>query len=188
MVSTTAPRGQRKRKPNTAPKNESEENTMNTEKWIINTTTCTAYSFTDTDEKATAKLLEATQYEKESAELCERHAKNYPERAEYWQKQAEAHRAAKFEIMSYEEFQKREREKLLAGDPIEETAEEYNYALDVLPPVHWVTIDGVSEFCMSERYTGTYTTQHAHDKRTNKYYCKTVDMCDKSTWIHNYIR
>ncbi len=161
---------------------------MNAEKWIINITTCTAWGYTDTDEKATAKLREAEQYEKDSAELCESNATNYPSMSEYFKKQAEQHRAAKFEIMSFEEYQRRQREKLLAGDPIEETAEEYNNALDILPPAHWVTIDGVTEFCMSERYTGTYTTQHAHDLRTDKYYCKTVDMCDKSTWIHNYIR
>jgi hypothetical protein len=159
-----------------------------TEKWIINTTTCTAWSYTDTDEKAAAKMAEAIQYERECAERCEMHAANRPEDGDYWSKQAAQHRAAKFEIMSFEEFQKRQRAKLLAGDPIEETAEEYNDALDILPPTHWVQIDGISEFCMCEMLTGSYTTQHAHDLRTDKYYCKTVDVLDKSTWIHNYIR
>ena len=37
---------------------------MNTEKWIVNTTWAQAYSFTDSDEKAAAKLKEAEEYEK----------------------------------------------------------------------------------------------------------------------------
>lgn len=44
--------------------------------------------------------------------------------------------------------------------------------LEVLPPENWVTINNVNEFCMSEHYTGLYTNQYAHDKNTNKYYCK----------------
>lgn len=161
---------------------------MTNEKWIINVTNCTAYSYADTDEKAAEKLNEAIQYAKEYAELCEKNAANYPTLAEMYERHAAEYRAARYEIMSFEEFQKREREKLITGEPIEETAEEYNDALCVLPPVMWVTIDEVTEFCMSERLTGSYTTQHAHDSRTDKYYCKTVDMLDKSTWIHNYIR
>ena len=159
-----------------------------TEKWIINVTNCTAWSYADTDEKAAEKLSEAIQYAKESAELCERNAVDYPTLAEMYERHAAEYKAARYEIMTFEEFQKRQRAKLIAGDPIEETAEEYNDALDILPPTHWVQIDGVSEFCMCEMLTGSYTTQHAHDLRTDKYYCKTVDVLDKSTWIHNYIR
>lgn len=87
-----------------------------------------------------------------------------------------------------EEFTKRQREKLLAGEPKEVTAEDWHDALDILPPVNWVQVDGVDEFCMSERLTAYYTTQYAHDLRSGKYYCKTVDMLDPKTWIHNYLR
>ena len=161
---------------------------MNTEKWIVNTHTLTAWNFTKSEEEALAILERAIQYEKECAERCESHAINHPDSSEYWKKQAEQHRAAKFEIMTYTEFQNRQREKLLAGDPQEITEDEYYEALDVLPPEKWVTIDGVSEFCMSEHYTANYTSQYAKDTRTNKFYCKTVDIFDSSTWIHNYLR
>lgn len=68
------------------------------------------------------------------------------------------------------------------------TAEDWHDALDILPPVNWVQVDGVDEFYMSERLTAYYTTQYAHDLRFGKYYCKTVDMLDPKTWIHNYLR
>ena len=162
-------------------------NTQN-EKCIVNVTYTEAWSFTDSEGKAAVILEEAKKYEKEAAELCERHATNYPDNADYWKRQAERHRAAKFEIMSGEEFTKRQREKLLAGEPLEVTAEDWHYSLNVLPPENWVQVDGVDEFCMSERLTAYYTTQYAHDLRSGKYYCKTVDMYDPKTWIHNYLR
>lgn len=161
---------------------------MNTEKWIINTATLTAWNFTTSEEEAAEIMKRAVQHEADCAESCTRHAAEYPENADYWNKQAEQHRAAKFEVMTYEEFQRRQRAKLLAGDPIEITAEEYQHALEVLPPEQWVTIDGVTEFCMCEHITATYTTQCAKDCRNNKYYCKTVDSVDPSTWIHNFLK
>lgn len=163
-------------------------NSNNNEKWIINVTNVTAWNFTESDEEASRILESAIQYEKESAELCDRHAADYPERADYWRIQAEKHRTAKFEIMSFDKFRAMQREKLLAGEPIEVTAEAWNDALDVLPPAKWTTVDGVEEFCMSERYTASYTTQYAHDHTTGKYFSKMVDMLDPSTWIHNYLR
>lgn len=162
-------------------------NTQN-EKWIVNVTYTEAWSFTESEEEAATILKEAIRCEMEAAGLCERHANNYPENADYWNREAERHRAAKFEIMSYEEFTRRQREKYLAGEPIEVTAEERDDALNILPPVNWVQVDGVDEFCMSECLTACYTTQYAYDLRTGKYYCKTVDMFDSSTWIHNYLR
>lgn len=160
----------------------------NTEKWIINTATLTAWNFTTSEEEAAAIMQRAIEHEAEWAERCESIAANRPEEADYWHRQAAQHRAAKFEIMTYEEFQRRQREKLLAGSPIEITAEEYQHSLEILPPEKWVTVDGVSEFCMCEHLTATYTTQCAHDLKTDKYYCKTVDSIDPTTWIHNFIR
>ena len=52
----------------------------------------------------------------------------------------------------------------------------------------WCTVEGVEMFCMSEMWTGTYTTQYAHDHRTGKYYSKMVDVTDRDTWINTYLR
>ena len=69
----------------------------------------------------------------------------------------------------------------------EVTEEQFNAALDVLPPLKWCTIDGIEMFCISEMTDGTYTTQYAHNEHNGKYYCATVDVMDKSTWINNRI-
>lgn len=93
-----------------------------------------------------------------------------------------------FDIMTLGEFENLQRQKILS-DPMQETNKDtFSEMLDVLPPIYWCTIDGVEMFCMSEMYTGTYTTQYAHDKNTNKFYCKMVDCCDRSTWIYNFLR
>lgn len=103
-----------------------------------------------------------------------------------WLAQAEA-KQGKFVPMTYEEFKAAEREKLLAYPLHEITEERFYEMLDVLPPLHWTRIDGVEIFCMSEMFTGTFSDQYAHDHRTGKYYCKLVDVCDRSTWIHNLL-
>ena len=99
--------------------------------------------------------------------------------------EAEAKRlkSAKFELLTFDEFLRRQRLEMLSG-PVEEIdAETYEDMLGVLPPLHYVTINGVTMFCMSEMYTGTYTTQYA--KAGGHYYSAMVDAADKSTWIHN---
>ena len=68
----------------------------------------------------------------------------------------------------------------------EVTEEQFNDALDVLPPLKWCTIDGIEMFCISEMTDGTYTAQYARTP-DGKYYCATVDVMDKSTWINNRI-
>ena len=81
--------------------------------------------------------------------------------------------------------------KIQAGFQVMETdkfQQEYEDALNVLPPLYWCTVNGVEMFCMSEMYSDTYTTQYAYDHRTGKYYCKMVDSEDTSTWIHTLLR
>ncbi|MGL5436016.1 MAG: hypothetical protein ACRDBO_11535, partial [Lachnospiraceae bacterium] len=71
--------------------------------------------------------------------------------------------------------------------PLKETTEEqFEEALNVLPPLKWCTIDGIEMFCMSEMYTATYTNQYA--RYEGKYYKKMVDVTDKSTWLNNYLK
>lgn len=90
---------------------------------------------------------------------------------------------AKFELMTFDEFLSRQRAAIM-DEPVEETtAEKYEDALCVLPPLHYVTINGVTMFCMGEMLTGTYARQYA--KIGNRFYTAIVDTKDKSTWLHN---
>ena len=78
--------------------------------------------------------------------------------------------------------------KIFLDSPMEEiTEEKYYEMLDVLPPLHYYTINGISEFCMSEMTWGHFTTQCAHDPNTGKYWWKTVDAYDRSTWIDHIL-
>lgn len=90
---------------------------------------------------------------------------------------------AKFELMTFDEFLRRQRAAIM-DEPVEETtAEKYEDALCVLPPLHYVSINGVTMFCMGEMLTGTYARQYA--KIGNRFYTAVVDVKDKSTWLHN---
>lgn len=90
------------------------------------------------------------------------------------------------EVMTFKEYIYRH-DKFYTDKPIREvTEEEYNEQLNILPPLKWVTINEVEEFCCMEMYSGTITSQYCRYK--GKYYTKYVCIYDKSTWLHNYIK
>lgn len=100
---------------------------------------------------------------------------------------AESYRRADYRVMTFGDFLRLERNKIL-GQPLEEiTADRFNEMLDILPPLAWTQHNGVEMFCISEFYTGSYTSQYAHDRTTGKYYTKLVDYHDRSTWIHKIL-
>lgn len=158
----------------------------NNEVVIVNTVETSAYSFCAPCD-ANTKLREAREYAKTWGDECTRRIDAYPSMAEYWRNQAARYQMATYEAMSWEQFAAIEREKLLSGRPQEITRERYDEMLDVLPPLHYGQRNGVEEFCMREMYTGTYSEQYARDYRTGKYWCKMVDVCDPSTWLHNIL-
>lgn len=123
----------------------------------------------------------------EDAERYAEYKKRYPENAEYWQKQIDECKNADYRAMRSSDFSRIQRQKFLRQPLHEVTAEDYEEMLDVLPPIHYVEINGVSEFCMMEMFTGTFTNQYAHDKKTGKYYQKLVDVTDRDTWIHKIL-
>jgi hypothetical protein len=51
-----------------------------------------------------------------------------------------------------------ESEKAMTTDPVEITEEQYEYALEVLPPCDWQHGNGNQSFYMSEFYSGDVTT------------------------------
>lgn len=105
----------------------------------------------------------------------------------FFTKRLEEVKNADYQLMTYDEYLQRMRKKYINDATIKEvTKEDFLYALEVLPPLHWCEIDGIEMFCMCEMTWGTYTDQYARTP-DGKYYCTTVDSADKSTWINNRI-
>ncbi|MBR6636617.1 MAG: hypothetical protein IKK97_04115 [Phascolarctobacterium sp.] len=141
------------------------------------------YCFADSMEEAEEKKAQAyVQRRKDALRyslLFETHPTNQNYKL-YW----EEARNAKFEVMTFAEYQARQRQYFV-NRPIEEvSAESFNNAFECLPPLH---IRHLSDkdwyFSMSEFYTGTFTGQYAYIN--GKYYYALVDITDNSTYIHN---
>ena len=81
-------------------------------------------------------------------------------------KTAEDYRAEGYTILTEEEFHTilTAAEDALCGDWKEETEEQYDYALDVLPPLGWFS----GGFYVSEPYTSNIHS--FHQKRNGKFY------------------
>lgn len=102
---------------------------------------------------------------------------------EYWETQLKQEKARTFSVMTYGAFLDLERETLLSSPMVEITKQDYEDALNVLPPRNWHTRNNIEEFCSREMYSGTYTTQYAFQLVTGRYFVKMVDCADSSTWL-----
>ena len=106
----------------------------------------------------------------------------------FFTKQLENAKKREYKVVTWNEYITLKRKRYIDNGEIKEvTEEQFNAALDVLPPLKWCTIDGIEMFCISDMTDGTYTSKYAHNERNGKYYCATVDVMDKSTWINNRI-
>lgn len=152
--------------------------------WIIDTGTKipSAFTFCAWDE-AEQNRQRAENQRLENIETYTSFITKHPESADYWKSCLERERNSKFEIVSWEEYHRREREAILSHPMSEITEEQFNDAMNALPPLRWVNKGGIEMFCCREMWTGTYSTQYAHDHKSGKYYSKMVDVCDPSTWI-----
>ena len=102
---------------------------------------------------------------------------------EFWEEQMKREEKRIYKVVSYDEYKKLEREAIL-GMPLKEITEEiYNKMLNILPPLAYTTHNGVEMFCSAEFYKSFYTSQYAHDTKSDKYYTKLVDYTDRNTWI-----
>ncbi len=63
------------------------------------------------------------------------------------------------------------------------TEEEFDEMLGIMPPMGHMVFDGIETFCISEMTIDTVTAQYCHDRKTNKYYMKYVNIRDKTTFI-----
>lgn len=87
----------------------------------------------------------------------------------------------KYEIIDFPEYSKRERVKWVTGIITKITEKQFWEMLEILPPIEWYDNGLLETFCMSEMMAGNYTEQYAN--YNGKYYCKMVDVTDKTTWI-----
>lgn len=133
-------------------------------------------------------MEKAVQSKMRDLNIYSSHMCHYPDRFDYWKSCFNRVEKYSYKVMTYAEFKAAERRKLLAGEPNEISEEHFYEQFNVLPPLRWCTFNNVEMFCMSEMWTGTYTTQYAHDLLTNKFYAKMVDCCDRDTWIDKYLR
>ena len=163
---------------------------MNMDILAIDTSTLTVYDFLGDGESEQELLQRAynsnarnmAHYE---AIIAEKPESNYDG---FFTKQLENAKKREYKVVTWNEYITLKRKRYIDNGEIKEvTEEQFNAALDVLPPLKWCTIDGIEMFCISEMTDGTYTAQYAHDKHSGKYYCATVDVMDKSTWINNRI-
>ncbi|MCP3673973.1 MAG: DUF1419 domain-containing protein [Gammaproteobacteria bacterium] len=74
-----------------------------------------------------------------------------------------------------------EHEKSYLTECKEISEQEYFNKLEMLPPLKWGNNGGINSFFMSEFLTGSITDQYA--ECGDKYYTKTVNMKDCTTWI-----
>lgn len=85
-----------------------------------------------------------------------------------------------YSVLTEEEYRKRQAAYYLT-ECREITERAYNYALNVLPPMNWGTHKCIPSFFMCEFLTGTITGQYA--KANGRFFEKTIDFLDKSTWM-----
>ncbi len=124
-------------------------------------------------------------YEKDKA-LYESHLVNYPNMSDHWQFQLDKTNKilqSGFRAVTWEEYCKLQRDKWLSKEPKEITQEEYDYALNVLPPKRWIRNERYSMFFIGECTTMTFYGQYLYDKESGKYYYAMADICDESTWL-----
>lgn len=158
---------------------------MNTNIVAVNIKTYSIYDFLHDGETEKDLLERAIKAKQDDINTWEKNCETYPDVEQYkiYLKQA---KEKEYKIMTWDEFEQGLRKYLLSDGPAEITEDEYNEMLNVLPPLNWCTKNGVEMFCMSEMYTGSYTTQYA--KHNGKYYRKMVDYLDESTWIYHLLK
>lgn len=135
-------------------------------------------------EDVPAEIDRAQVFYAEDLLTVSKHKVNYPKDAEYWQRRIDEYAkkiAGGFEAVTWEEYEKREREKWLSKELIEITEKEYEDMLSFAVSIH---DDGRFQYYNNrERTSDSFTGQYCYDRKTKKFYFATVDSCDRSTWI-----
>lgn len=160
---------------------------MNMDIIAVDTSTLTVYDFLG-DVESEQELLQRA-YNSNARNMAHYEAiiaeKPESDSDGFFTKQLENAKKREYKVVTWNEYETLKRKRYIVDGEIKEvTAEQFNNALDVLPPLKWCTIDGIEMFCISEMTDGTYTAQYARTP-DGKYYCATVDVMDKSTLIYS---
>lgn len=135
---------------------------------------------------ADKEIERAREYYQRDVEIYEHNLVYYPSMTDHWNEMLEKTRSilkAGFEAVTFEEYKKRQRERWLSKEAKEITEEQYYYALDVLPPKHYVRNERYHMFFIGECTTMSFFGQYLYDKQTGKYWTALTDILDESTWI-----
>jgi len=159
---------------------------MNMNVLAVDINTMSVYDFLRDGETEKDLLSRANQSRQKDIDTWFAHCKNYPDTKSFKDYLLQAEKK-QYKIMTFEALQKMERDFYLNTELKEVTEEDFEEMLCVLPPLKHCTRANVEMFCLSERYSGPYTNQYAHNLVTGKSYTKMVDCTDESTWIHNYL-
>lgn len=147
----------------------------------------TIESFTSCRLKDVDKAINgAREFYQRHAEWYEQSLNEKPNTADYWQQRLEVCRnilKAGFKAVTWEEYLKLQRDKWLSKEPTEITKEDFENALEVLPPKKWIQNERYSMFFIGECTTMTFYGQYLHDKVSGKYYTALTDILDESTWL-----
>ena len=138
------------------------------------------------ESEVSANIERAKEYYERDKKCYESNLVQYPNDAEYWQGQLDkANKVLEsgFRAVTWEEYKKLQREKWLSKEPKEITQEEYDYALNVLPPKKWHNNERYSMFFIGECTTMSFFGQYLYNKATGKYYYAMADILDESTWL-----
>lgn len=86
-----------------------------------------------------------------------------------------------YQVMIYDQFKQLEYKRYITGEVEKITEEEFDEALNVLPPLRWKRDGHIETFCMSEFAINTFTNQYGHFG--DQYVKKMIDCSDPSTEI-----
>lgn len=156
---------------------------MNMNILAVDIATMSTYDFLHDGETEEQLLNRANANKQKDIDSWTENYKKYP--CEQFEQYLKSAKAKNYKVMTWEEFEKMQRDFYINVPLTEVTEKQFQDALNCLPPLKWCTIDGIEMFCMSEMWTGTYTTQYARIE--NKYYSKMVDCMNKNTWIYNFL-
>lgn len=148
-------------------------------------TTLDIYNFIQEDEEPEAALQKAVNSNSSDIKLFTAYVNSDRPDKDFFIRMLKQAQKTKYQIVSYGEFKKLQKQFYLSKPLRRITKAKFFEMLNILPPLHWVIVNGCEEFLISEFWTATFTDQYATKK--GKYYAKTVDAADKSTWIHNLI-
>ena len=87
-------------------------------------------------------------------------------------------------ILTEKQYEAKQR-ALYIKPPKEITEAHFYEMLDVLPPLRWVTRNGVQSFILAEPLDLNYYTQFA--KYNGKYYTATIEYGNKETYLENVL-